>query len=69
MHGDDGGKGNIKFLADSVASLSTPAKTVNRLVGVFSFCNEPRIPGLAFAAAHPQTEFTIIIDVFLLLNL
>ena len=63
IHGDDGGKGNIKLLADSVASLSTPAKTVNKLLGSFSFCNDSKTPGLALAAAQPQTEFTTITEV------
>ena len=53
IQGDDGGNGNIKSLAVAVASLSTPAKTVNKLLGIFSFCNDANTPGLAFAAAHP----------------
>ena len=32
---------------------------MNNFVGVFSFSKECFTPGLAFAAAHPQTEFTI----------
>ena len=56
MHGDEGGKGTIKLLAASVASLSTPAKTVNNFSGFFSFFKESFMPGLAFAAAHPHTE-------------
>ena len=63
IQGDDGGNGNIKSLALAVASLSTPAKTVNKLLGIFSFCNDANTPGLAFAAAHPQTEFTAIMEV------
>ena len=59
MHGDDGGKGTIRFLAASVASLSTPAKTVNNSSGTFGLLIELITPGLAFAAAHPQTELTI----------
>ena len=46
-----------------MASLSTPAKTVYKFFGVFSLFNDIITPGLAFAAAQPQTEFTIITDV------
>ena len=56
--GEEGGKGTIRARARSVASKSTPAKTVTSVLGFFSFANEIRTPGLAFAAAQPQTEFT-----------
>ena len=56
--GEDGGKGNILDLAVSVASISKPANTVQRLSGVFPFCNDRTTPGRAFFAAHPQTELT-----------
>ena len=58
IEGDEGGKGTIYPLALSVASLSTPAKTVTKLSGLFSFFKEAYAPGLALAAAPPQTEFT-----------
>jgi len=56
--GELGGNGIICDLAWSVASLSTPANTVTKFVGRFSFSKLIRAPGLAFAAAQPQTEFT-----------
>ena len=56
--GDEGGKGIIFERAASVASLSTPAKTVASWSGVFSFERDFITPGLALAAAHPQIEFT-----------
>ena len=43
--------------------MSNPAKTVNRLSGVDPFDNDIITPGLAFFAAHPQTEFTTIKEV------
>ena len=52
--------GNISSLAASVASISNPAKTVQRLSGVDSFDKDIITPGLAFLAAHPQTELTTI---------
>ena len=52
------GMESSRFLA-AVASLSTPAKTVNNFSGVFSLFNESLTPGRALAAAHPQTELTI----------
>ena len=58
--GDEGGKGTILDLAVSVASLSTPAKTVAKLSGVIGLDNEIFTAGLAFAAAQPHTELTTI---------
>jgi len=45
-------------LALSTAALSTPAKTVTRLSGFTFDCAAIFAPGLAFAAAQPQTELT-----------
>ena len=59
MQGDEGGKGIISSLAASVASLSTPANTVKSSEGKLGLFNDSITPGLAFAAAHPQTEFII----------
>ena len=56
--GEEGGKGTMWLLAKSVASRSTPAKTVTKLVGFASFDKDKRTAGLALAAAQPQTEFT-----------
>jgi len=56
--GELGGNGIIYSRTFSVASLSTPAKTVTRLVGLFAFCKLTLAAGLALAAAQPQTEFT-----------
>src|SRR5690554_1512659 len=56
--GDDGGKGIIRSLAAFTASVSTPAKTVTKWAGFFAFLKLILAAGLAFAAAHPQTEFT-----------
>ena len=66
IHGEEGGKGTISTLAASVASLSTPAKTVNNCRGILSLINDWITPGLAFAAAHRQTELTINPAVWLL---
>src|SRR5690606_25884403 len=56
--GEEGGKGTIRSLAAFTASVSTPAKTVTRWAGFFVFLKLILAAGLAFAAAHPQTEFT-----------
>ena len=56
--GEDGGKGIINSLAFPTASVSTPAKTVTKLFGTFSACNEATVPGLQVPAAQPQTELT-----------
>src|SRR5690606_28876156 len=58
MLGEEGGKGIIRSLAAFTASVSTPAKTVIRWAGFFAFFKLILAAGLAFAAAHPQTEFT-----------
>src|SRR5690554_1248274 len=58
MEGELGGNGTILSLAASVASRSTPAKTVTKWSGFFGFCNDILAPGLAFLAAQPQTELT-----------
>ena len=58
IDGEEGGNGAIIERAASVASLSTPAKTVTKELGTFSLSKENLTPGLAFAAAQPQTEFT-----------
>jgi hypothetical protein len=60
IDGDDGGKGNISSLAVFVASISKPANTVQRLSGFILLDNDIITPGLAFLAAHPQTELTTI---------
>src|SRR5690606_18527719 len=56
--GEEGGKGTIKDLALLVASISKPANTVYKLSGFLLFAKLILAPGLAFAAAQPQTEFT-----------
>ena len=43
--------------------LVNSSKNANKLLGIFSFCNDANTPGLAFAAAHPQTEFIAIMEV------
>src|SRR5690606_2062630 len=58
IDGELGGKGIIWALAASTASRSTPAKTVIKLSGFFSFARDMLAPGRALAAAQPQTEFT-----------
>ena len=58
MLGEEGGKGNIYWRASSVASRSTPANTVVRWSGFFSFCKLYSTAGRALRAAQPQTEFT-----------
>ena len=45
-----------------MASVSTPAKTVYRFFGIELFFNDFKTPGLALAAAQPQTELTTIRD-------
>ncbi len=57
--GEEGGKGIIISLALEVDSVSTPAKTVVKLLGVLSNCKDAITPGLAVPAAQPQTEFTM----------
>ena len=58
IQGELGGNGIINSRALSVASLSTPAKTVTKWSGRFAFCKLCLAPGRALAAAQPQTEFT-----------
>ena len=65
MLGEEGGKGTISARARSVASKSTPAKTVTRVLGLFSFAKEIRTPGLAFAAAHHKPN-SLQLKLFLL---
>ena len=60
IEGEEGGKGSISSLAEFVASISKPAKTVHKLSGVVSFDRDIITPGLAFLAAQPQTELTTI---------
>ena len=55
-----------------MASRSTPAKTVVSLEGKTSFSSESLTPGLAFAAAHPQTELTttnVVPELFIALSI
>src|SRR5690606_21656977 len=58
IQGELGGNGIMCSLALSTASLSTPAKTVTKLLGCFAFLILILAPGRALAAAQPQTEFT-----------
>ena len=56
MLGEDGGYGRQYFLTWLVASVWNPAKTVRISSGFFVLSIASLAAGLAFLAAHPQTE-------------